>query len=115
MPEVKEVELTVPQGTTFIYRVQLNDPETNLPINVTGWTAKFRAGDKLNDDIVDYEATELTHITITGNLGIFELKIPDTVTDSWTKKKLKFNFDAISTTGEVVRMTKGVLVLDYRV
>lgn len=115
MPEVKEVELIVPQGTTFIYRVTYVDPETELPINITGYSSEFRAGDKLNDDVVDYIATSQDDISITGNLGLLELKIPDNVTDSWTKSKLKFNWDITSPTGETVRLTKGILVLDKRV
>lgn len=115
MAEVTEVELTVPQGTTFFYDVTFLDKDNgNAPIDMTGWTSKLQARLKVADpDPAVYTATEQDDITL-GN-GLASLKVPAEVTALWSFSKVVFDWEVKDLSGNVYRLVKGVMVLDKEV
>ena len=112
MPEITEVELTVPQGTTFIYEVEFLDKGTGQPINMTGWTSLLKAKQSIDDTTAVFTATDQDYITL-GN-GLATLRIPDSVTAAFTFSKVGFDWEVRDPAGAttVYRLVKGVWILD---
>jgi len=115
---VKEVELIVPQGATFIYEVTYKDPDTDLPINLTGYSARLQIREKIDSTTTIYSAlsTGLTPaLVITAGSGLVVLTVPATTTAGWTFKKAVFDLEIESTLGVVTRLVKGTMILDKEV
>jgi hypothetical protein len=115
MAAVKEVELIVPQGTTFIYEVTYVHPNDGA-VHLGGYTARLQVRETIASTDVIYEATtENGHITIDGSHGRVTLKVPAAVTELWDFKKAVFDLEIESATGEVTRLVKGTMELDLEV
>jgi hypothetical protein len=117
MAAVTEVELIVPQGSTFIYEVTVRDPDTDLPMDITGYTAALDARVKIDDPSPVYSASsEGTNpdLEIIGATGKVRLTIPEPTTAAFTFKKVGFDLEIKSPTPEncVTKLVKGVWLLD---
>jgi hypothetical protein len=116
MPAVKEVELIVPQGATFVYEITYKDPQTQLPINLTGHTARMQIRENVDSTTTIYSATtESGAIVIIGASGLVTLTIPAATTTAFQFKKAVFDIEIVSGSGVVTRLVKGTLVLDREV
>lgn len=118
MAAVKEVELIVPQGTTFFYEVTFVDPAANnAPIDLTGFTARMMARDKVADaDPPKYATTSNGgHLSINAAAGKVRLEVPASVTATWNFKRWVFDLEVESPAGKVYRLVKGSMTLDLEV
>jgi hypothetical protein len=118
MAAVKEVELILPQGATFIYEVTYKDPDTDLPINLTGYSARMQIREKVDSTTTLYSALSTgvsPAIVITAGSGLVVLTIPATTTAAFTFKKAVFDLEIQSTAGVVTRLVKGTILLDKEV
>lgn len=117
MAQITEVELIVPQGTTFIYEVTVTDPDTGLPMDITGYKARLDARLKLDDPVPIYSADSegvTPDLTIIGPTGKVRLTIPEPTTAAFTFKKVGFDLEIESPSPEsaVTRLVKGTWTLD---
>jgi hypothetical protein len=115
MAAVKEVELILPQGATFVYEVTYKDPDTDLPINLTGYTARLQIREKVESTSTLYSGTTDDDITIIGASGLVVLTIPAVTTTAFTFKKAVFDLEIESAGGVVTRLVKGTVLLDREV
>jgi hypothetical protein len=117
MPQITEVELIVPQGTTFVYEVTVRDPDTDLAMDITGYKARCDARLKIDDVTTVYSASSegtTPDITIIGATGKVRLTIPEPITKAFTFKQVGFDIEIESPSPEsrVTRIVKGVWILD---
>lgn len=118
MAAVKEVELIVPQGATFIYEITYKDPDTDLPINLTGYSARLQIREKVDSSTIIYSALSTgvnPAIIITGGSGLVVLTIPANTTRDFVFRKAAFDLEIESSTGVVTRLVKGTMILDKEV
>lgn len=118
MAAVKEVELVLPQGATFIYEVTYKDPDTNLAINLTGYSARMQIREKVESTSTIYSASTTgvsPAIVITAGSGLVVLTIPAATTAGFTFKKAVFDLEIESSSGIVTRLVKGTIILDKEV
>ena len=117
MAAVKEVELVVPQGATFIYEMTYVDPLTNnAPVNLTGFTARMQVRAKLGDAAIVYSADTTADMAIPAPAtGVVLLTVPAAVTATWTFRRAVFDVEIVSSAGIVTRIVKGAMLLDREV
>lgn len=119
MAKVQEVELIVPQGTTFFYQVTFLDATANnAPVDLTGFVARLQARVKVSDPDPPAYATDSLpggHLTIVAASGVVRLEVPATVTAAWDFKRWVFDLEVESPTGTVYRLVKGSMTLDLEV
>jgi hypothetical protein len=117
MAAVTEVELIVPQGSTFIYEVTVRDPDTDLPMDITGYKARLNARLKIDDPLPVYAADSedaSPDLEIIGPTGKVRLTIPEPTCAAFTFKKVGFDLEIESPLPEshVTRLVKGFWILD---
>ena len=117
MAAVKEVELIVPQGTTYTYVVTFVDPDNaGAPVDLSGYSARMQARAKVADTATLYSTTSSGgHLTLGATAGTVTLVIPASVTAAWTFKRAVFDLEVESPSGAVYRLVKGVLSVDPEV
>jgi hypothetical protein len=116
MAVVKEVELVIPQGATFIYEITYKDPSNNTPINLTGYTARMQMREKIDDTATIFSATtENGALFVSGSTGMVVLTIPAAITAAFQFKKVVFDIEIQSAAGVVTRLVKGTMLLDREV
>lgn len=99
--------LAVDQGADWTMSVTYADPTTQVPYNLTGYTARMFIKEKIGDALPLVQlTTENGKITINGAAGRLTITMANTETD--TLPELAFyDLELISPDGSVTRLIEG--------
>lgn len=100
--------LQIPQGTTYTKTFRwLAD---NVPVNLTGATARMQIRRRKISQTVDFEATtENGKLSINPIAGEIVLTIPAADTDLLLARKGVFDIEVVDSAGEVTRLLEGTV------
>ena len=115
MTEPATYKINIYQGATY-HRIftwtapDPDDPETQVPVDLTGATARLQVRKSFSSDIVLLEATtEDGRITLGGPEGTIELVWPDEVTAAIGWRAGRYDLEIESAGGEVTRLLQGAV------
>lgn len=97
--------MVCPQGATFTK--QLTYTIDDVPVNLTGYTARMQVRDTHSSTAIVVElTTENTRISLGGSLGTIMLTIPASVTTDIAAKEYVYDLELVSGTN-VYRIVEG--------
>lgn len=109
MSKVRTFNLEVERGTSASFTIDYTDPLTNLPIDLTGYDAFFRAK---KTGYVNYELTKNVQsgVVINPSVGEVTVSLSPADTELVTWDRLEYSL-LISSGGLVTKILKGFITL----
>ncbi len=115
--EIPQYNFTINQGEAFQKRLTWKDANGD-PIDITGYSALIKIKKKKGDttEIITLDSTgEDPRITITGNLGRFDLYISAEDTEALNFVDAVYDMDVTASGGEPVKFMAGRVSLNKEV
>lgn len=100
-------DILIEQGATFQLNLVWKD-SSNVPINLTGYTARMQVRNKITDasPLLSF-TTENGAIVLGGALGTIAITGLATLTDALTVRSGVYDLELVSPTGIVTRLVEG--------
>jgi len=99
----------IDQGADFIRVNLVTDPDTDAPVNLTGWTAKAQIRPTTDSATLLHELTSAGGTILLGADGKVTFKIPGATSLAWTWIAVEAKYDVLLTgpAGQLIRMLEG--------
>lgn len=108
-------DLYVPQGSDWDRTYPINDPLTDTPMNVTGWTLEGQVRQSSTTPVL-YEWSTANSNVQTGN-GFVKITVPAAVSDAWgwVDQAMKYDLELTDTLGKKMRVSKGTFTVTSQI
>ena len=97
--------IKVEQGATFILDFTIKTGST--PWNLTNYTARMQVRTSVNATTTLLSITNSDYITLGGSAGTVAISVPATVTDDLIAGRHVYDFELVSSGGQVWRVLEG--------
>ena len=97
--------IKVEQGATFILDFTIKTGST--PWNLTGYTARMQVRTSVNASTTLLSISTSDYVTLGGSLGTVAISVPATVTDDLIAGRHVYDFELVSSGGQVWRVLEG--------
>lgn len=97
--------IKVEQGATFILDFTIKTGTT--PWNLTGYSARMQVRTSVNASTTLLSITNSDYITLGGSLGTVAISVPASVTDDLIAGRHVYDFELVSSGGQVWRVLEG--------
>lgn len=106
------INFEVEEDVDYTYQFTWEDPSTNLPIDITNFTASLQAKENFTDTLalIDLSTTAGT-IVLGGATGNINITIAATVTKNVTWSQLFYDLYLIDPVGIKFKVSKGFITL----
>lgn len=107
-----ECNLYIDQGADVEIPITVYNPDGVTPVDLTGYTARMQAREKIDDDDPFLELTTAnSRITIDGPAGLVTLIFPAATTAALTKYSGFYDLELVNGAGKVERLIYGTFVI----
>lgn len=108
--------LQIEQGATFRQPLELSDPYTEQPWDLSGCTARMQMRSKIaSTDILHEMTTENNGLIIDPLLGIILMQIDAAVTTTFKFANAVYDLELVKSDGDVIRLLAGVVLVSMEV
>lgn len=97
--------IKVEQGATFLLDFTIKTGST--PWNLTSYTARMQVRTSVNATTTLLSITNSDYITLGGSAGTVAISVPATVTDDLIAGRHVYDFELVSSGGQVWRVLEG--------
>jgi hypothetical protein len=108
-------DLVIEQGTTWSVRWVVSDPDTGVPLNVSGWTVRSQVRDPIESDVVLHEWSTAGGTITADASGNVTLLVAPATSSAWAWVRGRYDVELISPQSEVTRLAQGRVRVSHEV